>query len=378
MCAKFVEKLPENVVGVPKVKVSENITTCQVCAGAKFKKLKHDSVRNCASRILELIHLDIMGRISPASQDDHEYILVIVDDWSHFTHICNLKTKDQATELIKKFIIKVNNLFDRKVVNVRCDNASEFICNDLRNFFDQNGITLDLVPPRSPQLNAIVERMNGTLANRIRALLFHAECPIEWWHFAAEFAVYLINCSPSSAIEFQTPYECWYGRKLDVKKLRVFGSVARVIIPDNKRKKFYKRAWSGILVGYTSMGSKVYNVRARKVEISPDVRVDESKRVKDLAPNLREKGFRKLMIEPKYIDTNIGRIAIRSCEANMLEGEITYKEAISGSESKSWMETIDHEFKMMKERNVWKIVPRPEGKIMDTKWVLKRKSEWSG
>lgn len=378
MCSKFVEKLSETVVGVPKVKVSENMTNCEVCAEAKFKKLKHNSIRNRATRILELIHLDIMGRISPASQDDHEYILVIVDDWSHFTHICNLRTKDEAPEFIKKHIIKVNNSFEQNVINVRCDNALEFINNDLKNFFDQMGITLDLVPPRTPQLNAIVERMNGTLANRIRALLFHAKCPVEWWHFAAEAAVYLVNRSPTSALEFRTPYERWYGRKPDVTKLRIFGSVARVITPENNRKKLDKRAWSGILVGQTDMASRVYNVRTRKVEISPEVRVDESRTIKDLVPSLKEKSFKKLTIEPKYIDTNIGRIAIRNNEANMLEGELTYKEAISGSESRSWMEAINHEFQMMKERNVWKIIPRPKGKIMDTKWVLKRKSEPGG
>lgn len=378
MCSKFVEKLPEVVIGVPKVKVNEDTTTCKICAEAKFKKLKHNSVRNRAKRILELIHLDIMGRICPASQDGHQYILVIIDDWSHFTNISNLKTKDEAPEFIKKFIIKVNNLFDHNVVNVRCDNALEFINNNLKNFFDQNGITLDLVPPRSPQLNSVVERMNGTLANRIRALLFHAECPIEWWHFAAEASAYLINRSPTSALELRTAYERWYGRKPDVTKLRTFGSVARVIVPEQNRRKFDKRAWSGILIGQTDMGSKVYDVRSRKVVISPEVRVDESKKIGDLMPSLKEKNFKGLKIEPKYIDSNIGRIEIRGSEANMLQSELTYSDAISGEDAVEWKKAIEYEFDMMKERNVWTLVPRPSGSIMDTKWVLKKQSKPDG
>jgi hypothetical protein len=62
-------------VGVPKLKVDESTTTCEICAAAKFKKLKLTNIRNRASRILELIHIDVMGRIDPPAEDDFKYEL---------------------------------------------------------------------------------------------------------------------------------------------------------------------------------------------------------------------------------------------------------------------------------------------------------------
>lgn len=44
MCAKHTEKLADTTMGVPVIKVKADTTTCDVCAEAKFKKLKHNSL----------------------------------------------------------------------------------------------------------------------------------------------------------------------------------------------------------------------------------------------------------------------------------------------------------------------------------------------
>lgn len=371
LCAKYTEKLKDSVIGAPIVKVKATVTTCDVRAELKLKKHKHNSLCGRATQILKLIHVDIMGRINPESEDGHKYILILVDDWLHYLHTENLRTKDEAAAKIKTFVRNAKSRLTVSVASIQTDNALEFINQDLQKFFDLEGIHLDRVPPRTPELNSVVERMNGTLGNRIRALLYEGRCPVEWWHMAANMTTYLINRSPTAALEFGTPFERWFGHKPDVSKVRTFGCIARVCVPNQVCTKFQKRAWYGILVGYTNMSTKVYDVKTLKVYESGDVRVDELKQIEHLAPALKEKSDRKLIIEPKFIQTNLGPIGIIGNEVT----SITFTEALNSEKAHKWQEAIDHEFRMMKDRKVWTVIDKPPGMVMDTKWVLKEQSK---
>ena len=52
-----------------------------------------------------------------------------------------------------------------------------------------------------------------------------------------EIACYLVNRSPSLALEDKTPHEVWTGKKPSLSHLRVFGYDACVHVPKDKRNK---------------------------------------------------------------------------------------------------------------------------------------------
>ena len=381
----YVEKMPKLSTGMPtSLKVIENITNCDTCANAKQKRSEHNSKRLRATRILERIYCDIMGKITPMAEDESLYILVLVDDWSRYVVIYNLRSKDEASDKIMLYIRRVQSKFNFKVAEIRCDNGTEFVNRKLQTFCDEEGIELDLVPPETPELVAVVERKNGTLGDRIRALLDNSHVPIEWWNFAAETAVYLINRSPTSALPNQTPYELWHGCKPDVSRLRIFGSLARVWIPPKKRTKWKARSWKGIMVGYTRTGYLIYNVRTRETVKTCNVNIDESKDIRDLSKALVQNKAQYLNIEPKKkvdLDSIENIIITEDNVANMamnIENPLTFEEAMNGPEKEFWKHAIEEELTTMKERKVWKIIPEPKSSIMDTKWVLKRKIEPDG
>ena len=56
--------------------------------------------------------------------------------------------------------------------------------------------------------------MNNTLMEKARSMLNGAELGKELWAEAVETACYLVNRSPSSALEDKTPKEVWTGKKL--------------------------------------------------------------------------------------------------------------------------------------------------------------------
>lgn len=65
-------------------------------------------------------------------------------------------------------------------------------------------------------------------------MLWDAQLPKLFWAEAVNTICYLINKSPSSAINFKSPNEMWYGEMPDYTRLRVFGYQAFAHMKQNK------------------------------------------------------------------------------------------------------------------------------------------------
>ena len=87
---------------------------------------------------------------------------------------------------------------------------------------------------------------------------------------AVETACYLVNRSPSSALEDKTPHEVWTGKKPSLSHLRLFGCDAYVHVPKEKRTKLDNKCERCIFIGYKDglKGYKLWNPETRKVVYS--------------------------------------------------------------------------------------------------------------
>ncbi|GJT36503.1 integrase, catalytic region, zinc finger, CCHC-type containing protein [Tanacetum coccineum] len=92
------------VDGLPKFKYGKD-HLCSACERGKSKKASHPPklIPSDYSK-LELLHMDLCGPMRVASVNGKKYILVIVDDFSRFTWVYFLRSKDETPEIIKKFI----------------------------------------------------------------------------------------------------------------------------------------------------------------------------------------------------------------------------------------------------------------------------------
>ncbi|GJR26533.1 integrase, catalytic region, zinc finger, CCHC-type containing protein [Tanacetum coccineum] len=92
------------VDGLPKFKYGKDHLCC-ACERGKSKKASHPPklVPSDHSK-LELLHMDLCGPMRTASINGKKYILVIVDDFSRYTWVYFLRSKDETPEIIKKFI----------------------------------------------------------------------------------------------------------------------------------------------------------------------------------------------------------------------------------------------------------------------------------
>nr|GFB51599.1 putative ribonuclease H-like domain-containing protein [Tanacetum cinerariifolium] len=90
-------------------------------------------------------------------------------NYSRFSWVFFLATKDETASVLKTFIIGLENLLSLKVKIIRCDNGTEFKNADLNQFCGLKGIKREFSVPRTPQQNGIAERKNRTLIEAVLA-----------------------------------------------------------------------------------------------------------------------------------------------------------------------------------------------------------------
>eukprot|EP00253_Pinus_taeda_P025779 PITA_25779 len=254
--------------------------TCKMVQGA-LNRVSFPSGGKRTKHILELVHSDVFGPVKVPSLGKSVYYVSFIDDFLRNTWIFFLKKKSQVFDRFKEFKALVENQTEKKIKVLRRDNGGEFYSKEFEEFYKKCGIAQQKTTPYTPQQNGIAERMNKMLMERARSMLSGAGLGQEFWAEAVDTACYLVNRSPSSALDEKTPQEVWTGKKPSLSHLRVFGCDAYVHVPKEKRTKLDSKSEKCIFIGYKDglKGYKLWNPVTRKVVYSRDVVFREVKDV---------------------------------------------------------------------------------------------------
>ncbi|GKC32055.1 retrovirus-related pol polyprotein from transposon TNT 1-94 [Tanacetum coccineum] len=125
------------VCGLPRLKFEKD-HLCFACAMGKSKKQSHKpKSEDTNQEKLYLLHMDLCGPMHVASVNGKKYTIVIVDDYSRFTWVKFLASKDEASNFIIKFLKMIQNRLNATVRNIRTDNGTEFVNQTLRDYYEQ-------------------------------------------------------------------------------------------------------------------------------------------------------------------------------------------------------------------------------------------------
>nr|GFB85759.1 retrovirus-related Pol polyprotein from transposon TNT 1-94 [Tanacetum cinerariifolium] len=127
-----------------------------------------------------------------------------------------LGLKDEAPEVIIKFLKRITVLLQSPVIIIRTDNSTEFKNQVLKVYFDSVGISHQMSSVRTPQQNGVVERRNRTLVEAARTMLIFSRAPLFLWAEAMATAYFTQNRSIIHRQFNKTPYELINGRKPDI------------------------------------------------------------------------------------------------------------------------------------------------------------------
>nr|GEU72916.1 hypothetical protein [Tanacetum cinerariifolium] len=160
-------------------------------------------------------------------------------------------TKDETSRILKSFITEIENLVEKKVKIIRCDNGTEFKNRVMNEFYKE----------------------------KARTMLTDSKLPTIFWAEAVNTACYVQKRVLVVKPHFKTLYELFKGRTHALSFMRPFGCHVSILNTLYQLGKFDGKLDEEIFVGYstTSKAFRVYNIRTRKVEENPHITFLENK-----------------------------------------------------------------------------------------------------
>nr|GEV09454.1 putative ribonuclease H-like domain-containing protein [Tanacetum cinerariifolium] len=218
--------------------VFENDNSCVTCKKGKQHRAscKSKPVSSVDQPFFRL-HMDLFGPIFVKSLSKKSYCHVLTDDYSRFTWVFFLATKDETTPILKTFIPGLENQLSLK------------------------RIKREFSVPKTPQQNGIAERKNRTLIEAARTMLADLLLPIPFWAEAVNTACYVQNRVLVTKPHNKTPYELLHGRTPSIGFMRPFGCPVTILNTLDHLGKFQRKVDEGFLVGYyvCSKAFRVFN-----------------------------------------------------------------------------------------------------------------------
>ncbi|GJV17909.1 putative ribonuclease H-like domain-containing protein [Tanacetum coccineum] len=253
------------VKGLP-LNIFENDHSCVACQKGKQHKASYKTkLVNSISNPLHMLHMDLFGLTNVKSLMKKSYCVVVTDDFSRFSWVFFLATKDETSGILKTFIIEIENQLDHKVKVIRSDNGTEFKNSIMNQFCEIKGIKRELSVARTP-LVLVIKHHN------------------------------------------KTPYELIRGRPPLIDFMKPFGCLVTILNTKDHLGKFEGKADEGYFVRYyvVSKDMRVFNKRTRIVEETLNIRFLEN------LPNVKGNGpdwlfdVDSLSISMNYVPVVVG------------------------------------------------------------------------
>lgn len=336
----------------------------------------------------------------------------------------------QKSEALEKFKIfhKLSVVQTKNAMKVLfSDNGTEYVCESFSKYLAEHGIINERSSPYIHEQNGTAEREIRTLVDCARAMLLGANVDRKFWPEAVNTACYILNRVTLQPGDDKTPFEKWYCKKPKIEHMRIFGAVAYMHVPKEKRTKFSAKSKKVLFVGYEqeSCNFRLWDPEAQKIFITSNVTFNETAlKGEELAteactleidfgirveipdvPAIDElqqpHDARAEVVDPQPPAVNLPAPANGAADdrrnlrnwnerrppqfygnpvAHLAEViQITYDEAISGPDSKHWRAAMEEELQALKTCNTWIPSELPPGRrAVKSRWVFSKKLGPSG
>ena len=398
-------KLPKVVDGMRIT--DKNESHCGSCVKGKQTVNRSRKTDPRAEKPMDFVHTDVVGPITPPAKDGYKYGITFTDDFSSAIYVYFLREKSGAVDALRKFIADSSPI--GKTKRLRSDNGGEFISEDFKDVLVKLGVKYEPTAPYCPHQNGTAERGFRTLFEMARCMLIESGLPKYLWSYAVMCAVFVRNrCYNQRTGE--TPYFLLTGRRPNLNKMHIFGSVCYSHVNEPK-KKLDPRSKEGVFVGYDKDSSAflVYYTENRTVrrhgmvtftnnfrkdlpaagtsnrediplnnEVADhDIDDDDSVNDEDSLnvfnsnnPDIPKRNPPRLRQQPHYLNDYAKSVNESHIDFCYKISPKTYREAVSSSDSEKWRQAMDEEMKSLKENNTFEVVELPHGKrTVGGRWV---------
>lgn len=373
-----------------------NSDKCQICAEAKLTKKTCKPVTQRESELLSLIHTDLGDLKSTMTRGGKRFYITFIDDFSRYTKVYLLRNKDEAMEKFLIFKAMVENQTGKKIKRLRSDRGGEYESNPFNEYCEEQGIIHEITPPYSLESNGVAERKNRTLKEMMNAMLVSSGAPNNLWGEAILSACHIQNRIPYKKTG-KTPYELWNNYSPNLTYLKVWGCLAKVMLPEPKRTKLGPRTSDCVFLGYadSSPAYRFLVIKSEVLELNTIIETKNASFFENIFPLKEsvERPVKNSNVEPENEGNENEEIEPRRSKRQRKETNfgddfytylidndpLTYKEAVTSRDAPFWKEAINSEIESIMSNHTWELVDLPPGtKPIGCKWIFKRKLKPDG
>ena len=230
------------------------------------------------SKVLELLHIVLMGPMQEESMGGKKYVFMVIDDFSEFTWVRFIREKSDSFGTFKDICQDVQREQNRRIVKIRSYHDKEFESAKFSEFCAFRGISYKIFSSISSKHDDMFELKMRTVSESTRAMLHAKNLPYLFWAEAMNTACYVYNRVSLRVGTTTTLYELWKGMRPTVKYFHIFGSKCYVLADKEQNGKINHVSDEGIFLGYSSssIAYRVFNSRTGVAMKSINVVIDDS------------------------------------------------------------------------------------------------------
>jgi hypothetical protein len=126
--------------GLPLLKFESDLV-CAPCHHGKMIAASHSLVNTMMTEQHgQFLHMDNIGPSQVRSMGGKWYVLVIVDDYSHYSWVFFMESKDEVFEHLRSLALRLNNEHRNCLKAIRSDNGTEFRNASFNQFCLEHGV----------------------------------------------------------------------------------------------------------------------------------------------------------------------------------------------------------------------------------------------
>ncbi|HEV7736915.1 MAG TPA: reverse transcriptase domain-containing protein [Chlamydiales bacterium] len=421
-------KTSEMVTGM-EVDETKAPTQCPACIQGKqhIEPFPKQATINETIEIGEVVVSDVWGPATYAGMNRQRYYISFTDLKSRYLIVYFSEHKSMALDFFKIYKAFIKRQLNKEVKRIRTDNGREYVNREFEQYCGENGIIMETTAPYSPAQNGIAERLNRTLVENARAMIFAKNLPKSLWPEAVGYACYIKNRSPVRALENMTPYEALLREKPNIERLEEFGTRCWVMVPDERRTKLEPTAECHVFTGINeySKSWRYWNTRSNKIQSSRNITFDltddhlysipddddeppvihtpltsqptqqpirEEERVEDGDSGSEEEEEEEQNVPgplqrrserrtAKWDYRTMTRVDApeKAMVATIVLPPGSYRDAENRPDFQIWKEAMDKELEQHEKRGTWSLVDLPEGReAVGCRWVYATKTDSDG
>jgi len=148
-------------------------------------------------RRLHRIYSNVCGPFDIKGYSQSQFFVMFVDGFLHYVRVKPIRSKDEASKVLKEWITCSKIETGEKANLLRTDGGGEYMGMEFQEWLRSREMHHEVTNANTPQENGVAECLNRTILEMMRTIMHKSDLPKNLWPFAAQYTQEIVNRLPT-------------------------------------------------------------------------------------------------------------------------------------------------------------------------------------